>query len=462
MSERSSCAMSSKNAKDKSNSTTLMAMRDTKERANDSSGRSSQCSSEKDSGYGYSDSSDWQHTDGEDQRSNKSQPIASDGKQTSQLGQNEQLGQRNPGMLPFISAVQNQTPTYIIKDLVLKQPDIIQRRDMVRWKTGVSYKNFMGSPHVVLYQQPIMFPGTPQLHKPSPRRSSAKKTNASYMPILNSYPRIAPHPNKKPPDKSSLSHESQSLSKRVCTDTKIDDTSVIRGLPEEHLHKQPKLAVSASDARCSSTTSDALSSSGSSISSSHQRSMSVTSLHITSSSLTSRGHHRDSTSSTRHRRFLNTVEILRQSGLLDITLRTKELLRQSSATERGIAQLRQHTELLCQAATGTHNSSKEAWEHLHQVMADSQSYPNLKALSSLQVPPYPDSVIQPINISWGDLSESQVTDSSSVLPPNVTKNKTDQVFDISQQTHSEKARKLKVDDKTSDTITPTLPDSSTE
>lgn len=48
--EKSSEATSSKNAKDKSNSMTLLAIRDRKD-ADGSSGRGSQCSSEKDSGY---------------------------------------------------------------------------------------------------------------------------------------------------------------------------------------------------------------------------------------------------------------------------------------------------------------------------------------------------------------------------------------------------------------------------
>lgn len=451
MSEHSPCATFSKNAKDKSNSTTLLAMRDTKERrADDSRGRGSQCSSEKDSGY--SDGSDWQHTDAEDQRSNKSQSIVSEHAQTSQQGQqNTQLGQRNPGRVSCISAGQNHTPTYIIKDLVLNQPDVIQKRDMLLCRNGIPNKNFSGSPHVILYQQPGMVPGTVQAHKPSSRRSNvnAKKSNCSYMPILNSYPRIAPHPGKKPPDKSSLS-------KRVCTDPKIDDTAVIRGLPEQHLHKQPKLAVSASGLPSSSSTRDILSSTGATVASTHPGSTSVTSLHITSSSLTSRGHHRDSTSSARHRRFLNTVEILRQSGLMDITLRTKELLRQSNATERGVAELRHHTELLCQAAAGPDDNPKgvTAWEKLHQVMAESRNYPDLKALSNLQAPPRPDSVSQPISISGGDVSESHIAEGSNISPPRIIGNKPDQL--------SEPGRKLKPGNKTSDKVTPPLPDSSTE
>lgn len=82
----------------------------------------------------------------------------------------------------------------------------------------------------------------------------------------------------------------------------------------------------------------------------------------------------------RQRRFLNTAEILNQSGLLAITLRTKELLKQNAATEREIAQLRQHTEYLCQAAQASQsgaNESAHGLEKLVKAMSESRSYPSL-------------------------------------------------------------------------------------
>ncbi|KAF4072087.1 hypothetical protein AMELA_G00270300 [Ameiurus melas] len=81
---------------------------------------------------------------------------------------------------------------------------------------------------------------------------------------------------------------------------------------------------------------------------------------------------------TRHRRFLNTVEILSQSGLLDITLRTQELLCQSAAIEQNIAQLRQHTQMLCQAVYA--DSNVATLEKTHRVMVESGCYPNLRSL----------------------------------------------------------------------------------
>ncbi|XP_059913044.1 filaggrin-like [Gadus macrocephalus] len=85
-------------------------------------------------------------------------------------------------------------------------------------------------------------------------------------------------------------------------------------------------------------------------------------------------------SSVRQRRFLHTAEILSQSGLLAITLRTKELQRQSDATERDIAQLRLHTQLLCQAALAGQqvaNDGSNGLQHLLQAMARSGAYPGL-------------------------------------------------------------------------------------
>lgn len=81
----------------------------------------------------------------------------------------------------------------------------------------------------------------------------------------------------------------------------------------------------------------------------------------------------------RHHRFLNTEEILSQLGLLDITLRTQDLLRQNASTERDIAQLRQHAHLLFQVVQAGADAPA-AWEKLQQVMAESGHYPSLKCL----------------------------------------------------------------------------------
>ncbi|XP_051253639.1 CLOCK-interacting pacemaker [Dicentrarchus labrax] len=448
LSEHSPRATSSKNAKDKSNSTTLLAMRNTKD--SDSSGRGSRCSSEKDSGY--SDGSDWQQTDADDQQRNDSQCIGSKPADTLQPGQNQEPGRGNPSRMP---AGHELSPIYVIKNTVLKQPDMIQKRGQLPRRNGSRETGSPGAAHMILLQQPSLLPATLQLHNPSSRKSNAtgKKINATYLPILNSYPRIAPHPSKKPPNKSS-NDEPQNLSKRVFTENQSDDTSVTGNLPEQHLYKQPKLA---SRLPCTSSSRDSLSSSSPTTVSSSQGSPSGSSLSTPSSFLASRRLHRNGTTSTRHRRFLNTVEILRQSGLLNITLRTKELLRQSIATERDIAQLRQHTELLCQAASNPSCSLNgiTAWEHLHRAMAKSGSYPDLQILC------HPDSASQPQSISTGDENGPLAAENSepsrflrAILNPN-------QNLPGSQQSHSGQGRELEAGCKSSEKVTFMPPDSST-
>ncbi|XP_070762277.1 CLOCK-interacting pacemaker [Enoplosus armatus] len=459
-SEHSPRAASSKKAKDKSNSTTLLAIRNTKY-AKDSSERGSRCSSEKDSGY--SDGSEWQQTDVEDQQSNISQYRCSERAETSQPGQNRVLGRGIPGHPALMPAGRELPPIYIIKNMVLKQPDMIQKRGQLPQRNGSRETGSSGAAHMILLQQPGLLPATLQLqHKPLPRKSSTtgKKIKGTYLPILNSYPRIAPHPSKKPPDKSSLNDESQNLSKRVCTEHNSDDTPVTRSLSEQHLYKQPTIAAVTPGQPCSSSNRDSLSSSSPTTVSSSQGSPSGSSLHSTPSFLATRGLHRNSSTSNRHRRFLNTVEILRQSGLLDITLRTKELLHQSNATERDIAQLRQHTELLCQAASNPSCSlnSITAWEHLHRTMAESGTYPNLKILKNIPVPCHPDSAI-----STGDANGPLAVENPAVPPSRLltTVPHPNQNCPASQQSHSGQGRELEARYKSSEKVTYMPPDSST-
>lgn len=318
-----------------------------------------------------------------------------------------------------------------------------------------------GAPHMILLPQPSLLPATVQLRKPLSRTSvTGKKINGTYLPILNSYPRIAPHPSKKPPDKSSLTEESQNLSKRVCTEHKINDTPVTRSLADQHLFKQPKIAVSASVQSCSSSTRDSQSSSSSTTSSSCQMSQSVSSLHSTASFLTTRRLHRNVTTSTRHRRFLNTLEILRQSGLLDITLRTKELLRQSNATERDIAQLRQHTELLCQAVGSQSPNGVTALEHLYRAMAESGNYPYLP---NLQIPNHPDCAAQPESISTAETNRAGA-ENSDVSPSHVFTSISypNQNCPVPQQSRSKQGREFEASDKFSEKVTFMPPDSSAD
>lgn len=314
-----------------------------------------------------------------------------------------------------------------------------------------------GSTHMIILQQPNLLLATFQLPEPSfqKTRSTRKNKNGTYLPILNSYPRIAPHPSKKPPDKSPSSNKSQTVFKRVCTEHKSYDTPVTISLLEQHLNKQPKLAVSTSRSPCSVS---GLSPCSPETIASSPGSPSRSSVNH-STSITGRG------GTTRHRRFLNTVEILRQSGLLDITLRTKELLRQSNATERDIAQLRQHTELLCKAVgdPSCSHSDAAAWEHLHRSMAESGSYPNLKVPQNHQSLCHPGPASQIESISTSESSGPLVVESSKVSSAQFITAATGSNIccPVVQQSDQGHGRELEARSKTAEKVTFMPPDSST-
>lgn len=64
---------------------------------------------------------------------------------------------------------------------------------------------------------------------------------------------------------------------------------------------------------------------------------------------------------SKHRRFQNTLVVLHKSGLLEITLKTKELIRQNQATQVELDQLKEQTQLFIEA---TKSRAPQAWAKL--------------------------------------------------------------------------------------------------
>ncbi|KAG7470646.1 hypothetical protein MATL_G00116040 [Megalops atlanticus] len=369
---------SSKNAKDKSNSAALLASRGRAGMEEDASGRESRCSSEKDSGYSDTGSDSLQ-TDVEDQRSS---------------------GGALRGSNAPLPCTAELTPIYIIKNVVLKQPLTVQSgaesllHGQLTWGGGGSGQ----APTQLLFiQQPgVASPAPLHLLKPQPRKGGGggKNSKGTYLPILNSYPRIAPHPSKKTPEPvkgGASASGGQSLSKRVCTEERREAVSTTSQVPKPqegrphshgHSHANPRAAAAAVIPAPPSHPQHHPSSSlprprHAQKPPSHSHSCGLGSPSVSSSEMP-----HAAGSAARQQRFLNTVEILSQSGLLDITLRTQELLRQSATTERDIAQLRRHAQLLCQAAQAGEDAPA-AWDRLLQAMAESgrKTQPVVAAIS---------------------------------------------------------------------------------
>ncbi|XP_008278301.1 flocculation protein FLO11-like [Stegastes partitus] len=411
----------SKNAKDKTNRSTLRASQGGSERQQSGMGdvgsRMLRCHSEKDSekDSGYSEAgSDSVHTDVDDQRSSVSEPHR----------ERSKTSNNNSGAGNNITTYEELTPIYVFKNLVVKpsRPEQLLHGPLA-WGGGWhSLTSGKAPTQLLLIQQPTVPTPSSTTTTPclAPPQCQVKKGGShsnhssknSYLPILNSYPRIAPHPTKDVHQGKGAtwvdgvkesSSEGQSQSKRVCIEEEKRETVSTSShlLRPQHqkegrVHSQhngregrnscPSYASSTTQHKShhsqQSSGSDSIHSS--SVSSSKTPSLpssseSPSSSSPPSSSPSSSAAHSPyrltpDSSSTRHRRFLNTADILNQSGLLAITLRTKELLKQNAATEREIAQLRQHTHLLCRAAG---NEGSDGLDKLLQAMSESSSYPNL-------------------------------------------------------------------------------------
>ncbi|KAK1150715.1 CLOCK-interacting pacemaker-like [Acipenser oxyrinchus oxyrinchus] len=272
------------------------------------------------------------------------------------------------------------TPVYIVKNLVIKQPLTLQTHtgpilhSQLAWggQPALTTVSGQGAAQVLFIQQPR---ADAQLKPP-------RKKKDTYLPILNSYPRIAPHPMKSPDQRAGKpgkhgslggAHAGKSQSKRVCVADRREwvPSSKLHQKPERNLHQpsQQPLIPSESPDLCSllSPCPTELPVSGPpSVSSSETSSSSASSL------LTHPGESwRESKASSdleKQHRFLNTVEILNRSGLLGITLRTKELIRQNHSTQHQIQDLREHVRLLCLAVRC---NQPQDWARLQEAMVSS-------------------------------------------------------------------------------------------
>ncbi|CAM4571090.1 unnamed protein product [Lepidochelys olivacea] len=85
----------------------------------------------------------------------------------------------------------------------------------------------------------------------------------------------------------------------------------------------------------------------------------------------------------KRKRFQNTFVVLHRSGLLEITLKTKELIHQNQVTQIELERLKQQTQLFMEAIEG---NAPQAWAELEASLTGSD-----KADSSLEASPtYPN------------------------------------------------------------------------
>uniref|UniRef100_A0A9J8DAJ0 CLOCK-interacting pacemaker b n=1 Tax=Cyprinus carpio carpio TaxID=630221 RepID=A0A9J8DAJ0_CYPCA len=214
-------------------------------------------------------------------------------------------------------ALQGLSPMIFMNNVVLKQSG----------ENPSSLKPWAFSPAVEVVPQPqVVFlqPVVPQKSTSVPKGPlSKRRRHRKYLPILKSYPKIAPHPGDAAHKSSSSSSAGSSSSS-----SSVKSSSSSCGQKDSSASVQSPSALPAS-VESHATERRPESADGS-----------LQTLAFNAQSIDT---------DNKIKRFCNTYNILSKSGLLDITLRTKELIRQNRRTQTELDRLREHTNLFMEA-----------------------------------------------------------------------------------------------------------------
>lgn len=247
-------------------------------------------------------------------------------------------------------------------------------------------------PQVVFLQPVVSHRASSSISKDTASRHRHPK---KYLPILKSYPKIAPHPGDSSSGRGSASSFSSSSSssgserssslasshrernhrdkQRLQQQKNVSGGSSSSGsttasLPASPISLSPllqrQLSVPITDSSASSSPASdrppqAISRSeftpspyltpANGANNSEAQTLSLPPLPHAAATEENGGHDDGSDPENKRKRFCNTYNILSKSGLLDITLRTKELLRQNRRTQVDLDRLKEHTNLFLQA-----------------------------------------------------------------------------------------------------------------
>lgn len=284
------------------------------------------------------------------------------------------------------------------------------------WTVQPSFEVIPAQPQLV-----FLHPSIPPPINPHP---AGKKRNDStnYLPILNSYPKIAPQPCKRDHSFDLEDRQETSCHKRLCTEAPKMETSPVSrstGLPTSpfaHLPVSFKTPQDSSNQQNPST----LVTSGkvSALSGFHRVSADAQKLpglapllpFGTLQAAKCTPHENESAAQTpmqsavwspplipeetcttpelllqqqsKCRRFQNTLVVLRRSGLLEITLKTKELIHQNQVTQAELDRLKHQTQLFIEAIK---NNAPQSWAELEASLTGSE-----KTNSNLEDSAYPN------------------------------------------------------------------------
>ncbi|XP_006864837.1 PREDICTED: uncharacterized protein KIAA1737 homolog [Chrysochloris asiatica] len=295
------------------------------------------------------------------------------------------------------------SPMVVMKNVLVKQGS--SSSQLQSWTVQPSFEVITAQPQLLFLHPPVPSPI-------SPGHAGEKKSDSrNYLPILNSYTKIAPHPGKR---SIALGPEEQGESrmpKKSCTErlgpsvsssesakpgavpsspsppapssAKLAEDSSLQGVPSQvaggspqtlqpvsssHVAKAPRLTFTspASPVCASDSTLHGLESS----SPLSPRSANYSSPLWAAEHLCRSPELFTEQRQSKHRRFQNTLVVLHKSGLLEITLKTKELIRQNQATQVELDQLKEQTQLFIEA---TKSRAPQAWAKLQASLTSGAS-----------------------------------------------------------------------------------------
>ncbi|KFP79179.1 Uncharacterized protein KIAA1737, partial [Apaloderma vittatum] len=304
------------------------------------------------------------------------------------------------------------SPMVVMKNVLVKQGSSSQLQS---WTVQPSFEVIPAQPQLVFLRPSIPPPANP--HPVGKKRNDS----TNYLPILNSYPKIAPQPCKRDHSFDLEERQETNCHKRLCTEApKMENSPISRstGLPTSPFAHLPVSFKTPQDSNQQS--SSTLMTNGKlsalpgfhRVSSDAQKVPGLTPLlpfgPLQATKCTpheSEGAAQTTMQSTvwspslipeeicatpelllqqqsKCRRFQNTLVVLRRSGLLEITLKTKELIHQNQMTQAELDRLKHQTQLFIEAIK---NNAPQSWAELEASLTGSN-----KADSNLEDPTYPN------------------------------------------------------------------------
>ncbi|XP_001916616.2 CLOCK-interacting pacemaker [Equus przewalskii] len=309
------------------------------------------------------------------------------------------------------SAFPALSPMVVMKNVLVKQGSSASQPQS--WTVQPSFEVISAQPQLLFLHPPVPPPVSPC------HTGERKSDSRNYLPILNSYTKIAPHPGKRcfsPEERGESGTQKKICAERlgpslssseptkpgavpsrppapVPPSAKLAEDSALQGVPSQvaggspqtlqpvsssHVAKAPSLtfASPASPVCASDSTLHGLESSSplSPLSANYSSPLWAAEHLCRSPDVFSEQRQ------SKHRRFQNTLVVLHKSGLLEITLKTKELIRQNQATQVELDQLKEQTQLFIEAAK---SRAPQAWARLQASLTSGSSHAgsDLEALS---------------------------------------------------------------------------------